>query len=317
MDVIINMQTPQPRKLSSRMITQINNGEFVFTGELEPGRTTTIDPLIDEANKISKYIVAANITDNPGSFVAMNGLAAAIQVKFQTNIEPIFQLTCRDQNRIGLAGSLLGALAAGIKNILVLTGDHTSLGDIPQSKPVFDLDSAQLLHLAKEIKDQHHIYGIPLDDTENIPNFHIGIGANPNSSHPEIELLKIKRKIELGAEFIQTQVVFDLEKCTSFLQELQKLNVPVLVGLFPMKNYSTARDFDKFIPGVSIPKDLLQAFKAVKNGNSSKQEKHIQYDKINTDFLNPMIKELKSKGYAKGIHVTAVHYSRIFPKFGI
>ena len=200
----------------SDMMKKIAAGEFVFTGELEPNRSATLKPLLTEAEELKKWVTAANITDNPGSFVAMNGLAAATYVQEKIGLETIFQLTCRDMNRMGLASALLGAGAVGIKNILLLSGDHTVLGDLPQSKPVFDLDSAQLLQLAREIVDDHSIYGVPLEDAvEYPPRFHLGIGANPNASHPEIELAKIQRKVELGAEFIQTQVFYSFSSLQS------------------------------------------------------------------------------------------------------
>ncbi len=294
---------------------ELQSGNFVFTGELEPGRSANMQPLLEEAMEIKDYVVAANVTDIPGSFVAMNGLAAAISIQHKTPVEVIYQQTCRDLSRLGLASSLLGASAAGIRNVLVLSGDHSSVGDIPQSKPAFDLDSTQLLMLAREMVDQHSIYGIPIEDADIAPpQFHIGIGANPNSTHPEIELLKLKKKVELGAEFVQTQVVYDLEATEPFFQELKKLGVPVLVGIFPMRNYSTARDFDKYVPGVSVPKNILASFKDVKARGLEKKAKKAAYDQINVDLYKPMLHELQQKGYATGIHVTAVHYTRIFPQ---
>ncbi|UYP46121.1 hypothetical protein NEF87_002406 [Candidatus Lokiarchaeum ossiferum] len=299
----------------SRLMKELNSGKFVFTGELEPGRSANMAPLIKEALEIKDYVAAANVTDIPGSFVSMSGLAASISIQHQTPVEVIYQQTCRDLSRLGLASSLLGASAAGIRNVLVLSGDHSSVGDIPQSKPAFDLDSTQLLMLAREMVDQHTIYGIPIEDADIAPpKFHIGMGANPNSTHPEIELLKLKKKVELGAEFIQTQVVYDLETTEPFFQELKKLGVPVLVGIFPMRNYSTARDFDKYVPGVSVPKDILSQFKNVKAQGLEKKAKKAAYDKINVDLYQPMMKELQKKGYAAGVHVAAVHYTRIFPQ---
>ena len=301
------------REPLSNLMQKFANKEFVITGELEPGRTTHIEALEQEANEIKPYISAVNITDNPGSFVAMNALAATTYLQLKTGIECVFQLTARDQNRIGLASSLLGAAAVGVKNVLVLTGDHTTLGDLPQTKPVFDLDSTQLLMLAREMVDKKTIYGKEILDSEKCgPEFHIGITANPNTTHPEAELLKIEKKVEIGAEFIQTQIMFDLEKTEPFLKELKKFGIPVLIGLFPMKNYATARDFNNFMHGVKVPATLLKHFETVKNANMEKNEQKHAYDKINLDFLKPMILELKSKNYAAGAHIAAVHYTRIY-----
>jgi methylenetetrahydrofolate reductase (NADPH) len=299
----------------SNLMTKIRAGEFILTGELEPGRTTNMDLLLEEANAMRPYVAAANVTDNPGSFVAINGLAATTFMALKTDLELIYQLTCRDSSRLGLASQLLGAAAVGIKNVLVLTGDHPILGDVPQSRPVFDLDSTQLLQLAREIVDQRSIYGVKLDEENHtLPHFHIGIGANPNTDHIDAELIKIERKVELGAEFIQTQVIYDLEKTESFFSSLKKFGLPVLVGLFPMRNYSTARDFNKLIPGVHVPKDILDKMKKIHESSLDKKAKYDSYDKINIDLFIPIMKELKKKGYAAGVHITAVHYTRIFPK---
>jgi 5,10-methylenetetrahydrofolate reductase len=299
----------------SNFMQKISNHEFILTGELEPGRSVNIQPIIEEAQEIKPYVVAANVTDNPGSFVAMNGLTVASYLQEKTELELIVQLTCRDTNRMGLASSLLAAGAVGIKNILVLTGDHTSLGDIPDSKPVFDLDSAQLLLLAREIVDKHTVYGNLIENWEEVPpQFHIGIGVNPNTDHIEAELLKIERKVELGAEFIQTQVVFDMERAEPFFHELKKFNLPVLVGVFPMKNYTTARDFNSFVPGVHIPPWILKKFQDINESNREKKAKHEAYDQLNIEILKPIMVELQKKGFAAGCHITAVHYTRIFPK---
>ncbi len=299
----------------SKLMEKIQEEEFVITGELEPKRTGNLESLFEEARKIEQYVDAANITDNPGSFIRTDGLATSILVNERTNIEPVFQLTCRDRNRIGLASALLGASAAGIKNILVLTGDHTVLGDVPESKPVFDFDSAQLLKLAREIVDKKTVFGHKVKGRKKYPpQYHIGIGANPNSTHPDIELAKIKRKVEMGAEFIQTQVIYDLESTEYFLKKLRDFNIPVLVGLFPMKNYSTAYWFNKLVPGVDVPKDIIQDFKNVKENSTNKTEKKKRYDEININLFGPIIEELKRRNYANGLHMTAVGYSRIYPK---
>ncbi len=314
MPVTMNKKEESQDRCYSRLFQQIRLGKFVITGELEPTRSGDLTSLIEEAHNIEPFVNAANVTDNPGSFIALHGLLAANYIQEHSKVESILQLTCRDQNRMALASSLLAAAGVGIKNVLLLTGDHPTLGDIPQSKPVFDLDSLQLLQLAREMVDHQQIYNLPIEDATNHPvQFHIGIGANPNTTHPELELLKIKKKVMLGVDFIQTQVIYDLDVTQHFFQELQKLGVPVLVGIFPMRNYSVARDFNKFVPGVSVPSSILAEFEKIKQSNWNKEEKNKAYDKINQELFKPLIKELKKKGFAAGIHIAAVHYSRIFP----
>ncbi len=305
----------QSQNIYSKLMEELHAGRFVVTGELEPEKIGNLGTLYQEAREIEPYVVAANITDNPGSFIRVDSLATSILIKQNTQIEPIFQLTCRDKNRIGLASALLGAASAGIKNILVLTGDHPSLGDTPQAKGVFDLDSAQLLKLAREVVDDQRVFGKKIKESKNTPvQFHIGIGANPNSSHPEIELAKIKKKVDMGAEFIQTQVIYDLEKAGDFLKQVHSFGVPVLVGLFPLKTYTTAYWFNKLVPGVEVPEDILTKFKEVDDANLPKSEKKEKYDEINVELFNPIISELKNNKIADGLHITAVNYSRIYHK---
>ena len=249
----------QSQNIYSKLMEELHAGRFVVTGELEPEKIGNLGTLYQEAREIEPYVVAANITDNPGSFIRVDSLATSILIKQNTQIEPIFQLTCRDKNRIGLASALLGAASAGIKNVLVLTGDHPSLGDTPQAKGVFDLDSAQLLKLAREVVDDQRVFGKKIKESKNTPvQFHIGIGANPNSSHPEIELAKIKKKVDMGAEFIQTQVIYDLEKAVGEYkkgntEELKKIIIPaeVVSSIYPIVEVKK-KNLKKFFTGRPI-----------------------------------------------------------------
>jgi 5,10-methylenetetrahydrofolate reductase len=204
----------------------------------------------------------------------------------------------------------MGAQALDLHNILSLTGDHTALGDCPESKPVFDLDSATLIRLVREMVDTGSING---HEIEHPPKFHVGGAANPNADPMEAEILKIGRKAEAGAEFIQTQVVYDIDMTAEFLREIKKYNVPVFLGIFPMKSYSMACGFDSFVPGVSVPKDILARWKRVKTDVSDKKEQKNIYDRLNFEFFKPFIAELKKKKLISGIHCMAVHYTRIFP----
>ncbi len=299
----------------SKLSQKLKAKEFVITGELEPKLTIDLDPLVKEAETLKKYVDAANITDNPGSFSRASALASSIYVKQRSDIDLIYQITCRDFNRLSIVSNLVSAATFGIENILAITGDHSSLGDMPQARPVFDLDSAQLVSLINEIRTKNTAFGVKIEVPEgkNI-NFTIGIGTNPNSTHPEAELMKMKRKSSLGVDFIQTQVIYDVAKVEPFLAELKKLNIPIIAGIFPMKNYRTAHDFDKYVPGVKVPKELLEKFKYIEDNFTDKNQRKEKYDELNAEFFKPLIKELKSKGFVQGIHVMAVDYARIFPK---
>ncbi len=299
------------KKIYSKLGEKLAKGEFILTGELEPEKTCDLSHTIQEAEEMAPYIVAANVTDSPLSIVTINSMAASHIIQRETGLECVWQLTVRDANKIGLAGQIMGAEALGLSNVLSLTGDHTALGDCPETKPVFDLDSATLIKLVREMVDSGSING---HEIEKPPRFHVGGAANPNADPMEAEILKIGRKAEAGAEFLQTQVVYDVDMTAEFLREIKKYNVPILLGIFPMKSYGIAKGFDMFVPGVDVPKEILERWKRVKTDVSDKKEQKEIYDQLNYEFFKPFITELKSKGLLAGVHCMAVHYTRIFPK---
>lgn len=297
-------------KIFSDLMREIKAGRFVFTGELEPEKTTDLSEMIEATKPLKGYVVACNVTDGPRACAYMSSLVASYILQKETGIEMIYQLVCRDRNLIALTADLLGAAALGIKNVLALTGDHTSLGDTPGAKPVYDLDSAQLTYLIKRMVDEGvDMYGAKI---HNPPKFHVGVAANPNANPLEPELLKLERKVEAGAEFVQTQVVFDIDLTKDFIREVEKLKIPILVGIFPMKNYGIAKFFDQNVPGVSVPRELLEKLKKVSE-IEDKKVRNEKYDEVNLDFFIDFVKELK-KTRAAGCHIMAVRYERLIPK---
>ncbi len=300
------------KKVFSKLGEKLANGEFILTGELEPEKTCDLSHTIQEAKEMAPYVVAANVTDSPLGIVTINSMAASHIIQKEAELEVIWQLTVRDVNKLGIAGMIMGGHALGLRNVLSLTGDHPALGDMPESKPVFDLDSATLVKLIREMVDKGKING---HEIEHPPTLHVGAAANPNADPMGAEILKIGRKAEAGCEFIQTQVVYDLDRTIEFLSEIKKYNVPVLLGIFPMKSYGIAKGFDTFVPGVDVPKDILAKWKNIKTEfKDDKKEQNRLYDQANYEFFKPFISELKRKGLLAGVHCMAVHYPRIFPK---
>jgi 5,10-methylenetetrahydrofolate reductase len=300
------------KKVFSKLGEKLANGEFILTGELEPEKTCDLSHTIQEAKEMAPYVVAANVTDSPLGIVTINSMAASHIIQKEAGLEVIWQLTVRDVNKLGIAGMIMGGHALGLRNVLSLTGDHPNLGDMPETKPVFDLDSATLIKLVREMVDKGTING---HEIEHAPTFHIGGAANPNADPMESEILKIGRKAEAGCEFIQTQVVYDLDRTIEFLSEIKKYKLPVLLGIFPMKSYGIAKGFDTFVPGVDVPKDILAKWKNIKTEfKDDKKEQKRLYDQANYEFFKPFISELKKKGLLAGVHCMAVHYPRIFPK---
>ena len=300
-------------KAYSELMKEILARKFVFTGELEPTKTTDLSSVIKEARALMGYVIACNVTDNPGSHVGISSLVASYLVQKETGMETVYQLRCSDRNRIALTNDLLGAAALGIKNVLALTGDHTLLGDMPNAKPVFDLDSVLLTGMIRRMVDEgKDLHGKDIEGPR--PQYNIGVAANPNADPVEPEILKVVRKVESGADFVQTQVCFDIEKTLEFLRMFKIFNVPVMIGIFPMRSYGTAAGLNKFVPGVTVPDEILLKLKNVKENAPSREERRRLYDENNLEFFVPFIRELMNSGLCAGCHVMAVHYTEIIPQ---
>ena len=302
------------RPAFSNLVKTMREGKFLFTGELEPKKMVDLSSILHSAEEMKKTgkIVAANVTDGPQGDAYTCSMVPCYLVQEKVGLEAIWQMTVRDRNRIALFGDILGGAILGLKNMLALTGDHSALGDHQNARAVFDLDSTQLIDLvSKMVDDGTDLEGKEIEGGKIEMN--VGCAANPNSNPREPEILKVGRKVEVGADFIQTQTSFDIDDAKEFLKELERFNIPVLLGLFPIKNYGIAWYFNEYIPGVSVPKDLLKALKtAKKEYKEDKKKRNEVIDKINIDFFEPFIKEIQKTTKAAGIHCMAVHYERLF-----
>jgi methylenetetrahydrofolate reductase (NADPH) len=302
------------RPAFSNLMKAVRDGHFVFTGELEPKKILDLSEIIHSAVEMKKTnrIVAANVTDGPQGDAYMSSLVPSYLIQQKANIEAVWQVTVRDRNRVALFGDVLAGAILGLKNILTLTGDHTALGDHKRGRAVYDIDSTQFAEMLSKMIDEGTDYeGNEIQGGKIEMNF--GCVANPNSNPREPEILKVGRKVEQGVDFIQTQTSFDIDEAKDFLKELEGFNVPVLLGVFPLKSYGIAWYFDANIPGVSVPKDLLKALKqAEKENKGDKQAKYDALDKINLEFFKPFIQEIKKTTKAVGIHCMAVEYERLF-----
>jgi len=302
------------RKAFSQLCKAIEAGHFVFTGELEPKKILDLSEIIHSAKEMkkTKRIVAANVTDGPQGDAYMASLVPSYKIQEEAGIEAVWQVTVRDRNRVALFGDVVAGAVLGLKNILTLTGDHTALGDHKKARAVYDIDSTQFCEMLSIMIDEGTDYeGNELKGGKIEMNF--GCVANPNSNPREPEILKVGRKVDRGVDFIQTQTAFDIDDAKDFLKDLEQYNVPVLLGLFPLKSHGIAWYFDNYIPGVSVPKDLLKALKkAEKDNKGNKPGKYAAIDKINIDFFKPFIAEIKKSTKAAGIHCMAVEYERLF-----
>lgn len=295
------------KEVYSDLMKEIAEGRFVFTGELEPVKTTSLQEVLEGAKILKGHVVAANITDNPTAFAYMNALIPSYMIQREVGLEAIYQMTTRDRNRIALVSDLLAAGALGIKNVLALTGDHTTVGDNPQAKPVFDLDSASLVYLIRKMVDD----GVDLNKNkiENPPKFHVGIAANPNADPLDPEILKIERKTKMGAEFVQTQCVYDIERAKRFMESMSHLNIPVLMGIAPFKSIAMMKWMVKFVPGIYVPDEIQQRlYKAKEKGG-----KEAVFEE-NIEIFSEVVKEIRRTTNVAGVHMMAVGFEWIVPK---
>ncbi len=231
---------------------QLAAESFVVTAEIAPPKGCDVREALAKAQQLSG-VTAINVTDNQGANMRLSPLALA-GLLVREGFEPILQLTCRDRNRMALQADLLGAAALGIENLLLLSGDHARFGDHPQARPVFDLDSVQLLQVADGLARGSDMAGKALRGT---PRFFAGAAVTPEAEPFELMFQKFDKKIKNGARFFQTQAVFDTDRLKTFMTAARPLGVPVLLGVLLLKSARMARFLNDNIPGVRVPEALL------------------------------------------------------------
>lgn len=237
----------------SRLSDKLAQQQFVVTAEIAPPKGVDVAPALAKAEQL-RDMDAINVTDNQGACMRMSPLALA-RLLIEQGFDPILQVTCRDRNRMALQSDLLGAAALGIENLLLLTGDHPKFGDHKASKPVFDLDSVQLIKAAADLGQGIDMAGQPLSAS---PQFFSGAAVAPAAEPQALVLKKYQKKISCGAQFFQTQSVFQRSQLVSFMAEAGRCKVPVILGVLLLKNARMADFLNRNIPGVQVPQDLLQ-----------------------------------------------------------
>jgi len=277
---------------------KIKSGKFLITSELGPPKGIETKTILEDAELIRGRVDAINVTDLQSSVMRLGSLAVCVLLK-QKGFEPIYQLTCRDRNRLALQSDLLSAASLGIENVLILTGDHPTLGDHPEAKPVFDLDSVQLLQVAKRLTEGFDMKGNKLEGTP--PKFCLGAVVNPGADPIEPQIIKMEKKIEAGAEFFQTQAVYDLKVFENFLKKIKHLKTTILAGIVLLKSAGMARYMNKNVAGVYVPEDLIKEMEEAKD----KREKSVE-------IASRLIKELKNM--CQGIHIMPIGWNKVVPK---
>lgn len=243
-----------------RLRERLARGEFVITCEAAPPKGTDVGPALEAVRKLASKVHAFNVTDLQSSVLRMSSWALCALIR-REGFEPILQMTCRDRNRLALQADLLGAWALGIENLLVLTGDHPVLGDHPQAMPVFDLDSVQLIATVQALNSGRDLAG---NELSGRTDFFVGAAVNPTAEPLEPHLAKLRLKVRLGISFIQTQVVYDPQVFVRFVQKLDGIRVPVLVGIIPLKSAKMARFMNEHIAGVHVPEEIIKEMEQAK-----------------------------------------------------
>lgn len=226
---------------------------FAVSGEIGPPKGVGLEKCLEDAEKLRKKVVAINVTDLQSAVMRVGSLAVCAKL-VERGLEPVFQLTCRDRNRLALQSDLLSAWALGIKNVLCLTGDHPSLGDHPEAKAVYDLDSVQLLKAASTLNEGQDMAAHQLDGK---PDLFLGAVVTPAAEPLEPQLIKMEKKVDAGARFFQTQAIYEPEKFEKFMDKAQTFNVPVMAGVVVLKSAAMARFMNQNIAGISVPESII------------------------------------------------------------
>lgn len=275
---------------------KIKAGKFIVTSEIGPPKGIDIKEALEDADLIKGKVDAINVTDLQSSVMRLGSLAVCHLLKDRA-IEPIFQITCRDRNRLALQSDLLSAAALGIENVLALTGDYTTLGDHPEAKPVFDLGSIELLDVIRSLQEGKDMKGNAL---KGAPKFCVGAVVNPGADPLEPEIIKMEKKISSGALFFQTQAVYDIELFKRFLAAAKHLKTTTLAGIVLLKSAGMAKYMNKNVAGVFVPDNLIKEMVEAK-------DKSVQ----SIEIAARLIKELKP--LCQGIHIMPIGWDRKVP----
>lgn len=280
----------------------LETGIFSVTAEIGPPMSADADFVRKRARELKGIIDAANVTDNQTAIVRMSSIAASC-LSLQEGVEPVVQMTCRDRNRIAIQSDLLGAYALGLRNLLCLSGDHQSFGNHPESKNVYDIDSIQLLRALKRMKEEKvFMSGKP---TKKPAEFFLGATANPFADPEELQFIRLHKKIEAGAQFIQTQAIYDTEKFAAWMEKVRSAGLHkkayILAGILVNKSLKSV-EMTKKVAGMQVPDVFVDRMK--KASNQEEEGINIALD---------IIKDIRKIEGVSGLHIMAVGWESIVP----
>ena len=291
-------------KAGTNLEKVLEGGRFAVTAEAGPPKGTGAAVITKKAELLRACCDAVNVTDNQTAIVRMSSFAGCMLLK-QQRVDPIMQMVVRDRNRIAIQSDILGAVAMGIGNILCLSGDHQKFGNHPTAKNVYDLDSIQLIQTMKMLRDQKKFL-CGEDVSGEVPLF-IGAAENPYADPFEFRVVRLAKKVKAGADFIQTQAVYDLPKFTNWMQMVTDRGldkqVHILAGVIPVRSVGMARYMRDYVPGIAVPNEIVTRMEGAKN---AKEE--------GLKIALETIEQIKEMSGVHGVHIMAVGWEDIVPQ---
>jgi methylenetetrahydrofolate reductase (NADPH) len=293
-------------KSGSNLEKILKAGHFAFTGECGPPKGANVEHLKEKVAHLKGVVDAVNVTDNQTAVVRMSSWAAST-IMIQEGMEPNFQMVCRDRNRLAIMSDILGAYAMGIRNMLCLSGDHQRFGNHPQSKNVYDLDSMQLIALVKRMRDDGKFMNE--EDIDVPPKLFIGAASNPFADPFEYRVYRLANKIKAGADFIQTQCIYNMDKFKEFMKMAVDMGLHekcyILAGVTPMKSVGMAKYMAKAVPGMDVPESLIKRLQGAGKGKVAEE---------GIKFALEQIEEFKEMEGVAGVHLMAIEWEHRVPE---
>ncbi len=293
-------------RVGSDLESILTSGQFAATGELGPPKSADPEVIRRKASMLKGYVDAVNITDNQTAIVRMSSISVGTML-LRMGLEPTIQMTCRDRNRLAIQSDLLGAAALGIKNLLCLTGDHQSFGNHPTARGVYDLDSIQLVRMVRDMRDERKFACGEEMDVE--PRFFIGAASNPFADPFDFRPLRLAQKITAGADFVQTQLIYNLLKFKEFMKHVVDMGLHekcyILAGVGPIKSVGMARYMQSSVPGLDVPEEIVSRIKGVPSEQRRKE---------GLKQCAEIIRELREVPGVAGVHVMAIEWEEAVPE---
>ena len=286
--------------MKSRFKEALDSGRFVVTSEIAPPKGTNIETMLHHIQLLKDRVDALNVTDHQSSVMRFPSIGGCLAIKEQGG-EPILQMTCRDRNRLALQAELLLAHTRGVGNVLCLTGDAVVVGDHKEAKSVFDLDSCQLLRAIRVMESGTDVAGNSLDGSVE---FCAGAIVTPEANPLEPQLLKFEKKVEAGAEFFQTQAIYDLDNFTRFMKHARQLPVKRLAGIVLLSSARMARFMTENVPGIFVPQNLIDELASAPKGEALAR---------GIEIAGRMIRALKEDSICDGVHIMAIGREEVVP----